>query len=750
VFVHWLISLALLTLISMLAVQSAHQVFGREQGAGAGQTARWGLNPEELGGFSYGQLALVSVLCLFFEMLMIRWVSSEIRIFAYFKNLVLIACFLGFGLGCYRCRRNVQLIALIAPLLLLTIVVKSPISPLRWVLAGLPKLLGDGTEVNIWGVPNLPTNWTALLAILVIVGLFTIIATAFIPFGQLVGRYLEEAPNGVAAYCVNVLASLIGIAAYTLLCFLYQPPSVWFLVAGMLSVAVFRRSRKTCIGLSAAFLVCVALLALPDVLGAQTYWSPYQKLTVVPVLQHGEIAAYDLLTNSDWFQRIVNLSPEFVHSHPEHFDRHPVEWNSYNLPYHFYAAPPSVLILGSGMGNDVAAAIRNDAGKVVAVEIDPLILKLGRKLHFEHPYESSRTKVVIDDARSYIENSHEKFDLIIFSLLDSHTTASHFSNIRIDNYVYTREALRKAKGLLKPDGLFVVKFWVDIPWIAGRLFGLMKDVFGSYPIQFENDLSEFDTSGHFFVAGSPERLARAMQDPALATFVRTHSNMPMQPATLTTDDWPYFYQHEPGLPLSVILVSAAVLAIFGWVLRQTRMEATSDGAHFMLLGAGFMLLEAQIVSIMALLFGTTWAVNSVVVAGILCLIVASNLIYGSFPRIPLPIAYAGLLLSLVVMFAVPREKLFFPSPLVRALAATLVLCTPVFFAGIIFVSSFARANFRGSALGANLFGALLGGLMELLSLWFGLRSLTVLTALLYLASAFFLGRGFWSAPQTEG
>lgn len=151
-----------------------------------------------------------------------------------------------------------------------------------------------------------------------------------------------------------------------------------------------------------------------------------------------------------------------------------------------------------------------------------------------------------------------------------------------------------------------------------------------------------------------------------------------------------------------------------------------------------MLLEAQIVSKMALLFGTTWVVNAVVVSGLLCLIVAANLVYGSVPRIPLPAAYAGLFLSLAVMYAVPLQKLFFESWMLRGVMATLILCTPVFFAGIIFISSFARAGFRGSALGSNLFGALIGGLLESSSLWFGLKSLTVLAAVLYVASAIFL------------
>jgi len=392
------------------------------------------------------------------------------------------------------------------------------------------------------------------------------------------------------------------------------------------------------------------------------------------------------------------------------------------------------------MGNDVAAALRNGAGQVEAVEIDPLILKLGKELHFEHPYESPRVHVVLNDARNYIENSRGKFDLIVFSLLDSHTTTSHFTNIRIDNYVYTREALAQARKLLKPDGLFVVKFHVGTPWIAGRLFELLRTTFGQNPIQFQTDLGGFDSAGRFFVEGSSERLARANADPVLSAYLARHGNMPMQHARLTTDDWPYFYQHAPGLPIIVIAVSIAVLIVFGWFVRQTSGEGGRIDPHFMFLGAGFMLLEAQIVSRMALLFGTTWVVNAVVVSGVLCLIVAANFVYGAMPHIPLAVAYVGLFVSLVVMYVVPLEKLFYESWTLRALMATLALCSPVFFAGIIFISSFARAGFRGSALGSNLFGSLLGGLLESLSMWFGLKSLAILAALLYLASAIFLNR----------
>ena len=96
--------------------------------------------------------------------------------------------------------------------------------------------------------------------------------------------------------------------------------------------------------------------------------------------------------------------------------------------------------------------------------------------------------------------------------------------------------------------------------------------------------------------------------------------------------------------------------------------------------------KPQIISRMALLFGTTWMVNAVVVSGLLCLIVAANLVYEAIPRFPLSVAYVGLFLSLVVMFVVPMQKLFFESWILRALLATLALCSPVFFAGIIFIA----------------------------------------------------------------
>ena len=81
------------------------------------------------GGFRLRALGLVSVFSLYLELLLIRWVSSEIRIFAYFKSLVLIACFLGFGLGCYLTRSKIRALYTIVPVLALVLLVELPWYP---------------------------------------------------------------------------------------------------------------------------------------------------------------------------------------------------------------------------------------------------------------------------------------------------------------------------------------------------------------------------------------------------------------------------------------------------------------------------------------------------------------------------------------------------------------------------------------------------------------------------------------------
>jgi hypothetical protein len=455
--------------------------------------------------------------------------------------------------------------------------------------------------------------------------------------------------------------------------------------------------------------------------------------------ESGELLAYNLKTNDFWYQWVLNLSDAFVEEHPEFFEETNIDFNPYNLPYHFHSDPKSVLVLGAGMGNDVAAALRNGADKVTAVEIDPTILEVGAQLHPEKPYDSPKVETVTNDARNYVENTSSKFDMIVFALLDSHTTSSHYTNIRIDNYVYTIEALQATRALLEPDGVMVVKFQVNTPWIAGRLENLLTEVFGYPPIHLEG-VASYSTGGRFFITGDRKTISKAMAKPSLRDYMNGSQEFETVSATVTTDDWPYFYQKAPGVPTSIIIISCVLVLATTWAMIRTGWRLTSVRWHFFLLGAGFMLLEVHIVSKMALLFGTTWVVNSIVISGLLLMIVAANLLVMWKPKISVKTAYIGLFGCLLVSYITPPEMLFFDSLFYRIVTSSLVFCSPVFFAGIVFIRSFAEAEFSGRALGANLIGSLVGGLLESLSLWTGIKALLLVAGLLYLLSMFALRR----------
>jgi hypothetical protein len=220
----------------------------------------------------------------------------------------------------------------------------------------------------------------------------------------------------------------------------------------------------------------------------------------------------------------------------------------------------------------------------------------------------------------------------------------------------------------------------------------------------------------------------------------------MATAAPTTDDWPYFYQHRPGVPVSVIAISAILVALCWALMRRVGAGVQSIEWALFFLGAGFMLLEVQIISRTALLFGTTWIVNSLVISAILLVIVAANLVAKLHPRFSKQAGYVGLLFSLTLAYGLPLRWLFLESLSLKIIVSMLLLCAPVFFAGIVFVRTFAEAGFKGEALGSNMLGAAAGGFLESLSYWTGLKALLIVAAILYLAALLSGRTGVQVAP----
>src|SRR3981189_2479964 len=314
-------------------------------------------SPSPPGRWSLFTLVLASALTLFAELALIRWVATEVRIFAYVKNLALLLCFLGFGLGCALARQPARWLTAARAFLGLILVVRLPWLSAQ-VMEGLSQSLGAGQDIQIWGTA-LSRNWSAfLLAAVLTTVLLWLITSIFIPLGQTVSRQIELAPRPLYGYSWNLAGSLAGILVFFAVSWLALPPPIWF-VALLVGMALLAYERPEKLLLIAAILPVALLLHDPATSDRFNLWTPYQQSAVEKVtLPDGDIVATNIRVNHTGYQYVVNLSPHFLNRHPGLMTEPPDE-NPYNVPFRFTPANPNVLIVGSGSGNDVAAALRN-------------------------------------------------------------------------------------------------------------------------------------------------------------------------------------------------------------------------------------------------------------------------------------------------------------------------------------------------------------------------------------------------------
>lgn len=710
---------------------------------------------------------------LFFELVMIRWLSAEVRIFSYFHNVVLLFAFLGIGLGVGLAHRRSHLALCYGVFTTLVVLVRFD------EFLGITRIstyLSVMSDVVIWGhaaVEALPERiGVFMLGTNVLIVLLALVTILFVPFGQQLGRLIASYKNPLHGYGIDLAGSLVGIWLFNIVSLLSLPPAAWFAIGGISCLALLWRTPRQLVAAGLLTGVSFALLYGQPSVEQWTVWSPYQKLTVKPasVLVDNQPVQYGHLihVNSAWYMRTVNYTPEFIARYPSLFPPQDTPYDHYNLPYRFTSNPDHVLVVGAGAGNDVAAALRNGARRVTAVEIDPRIIKLGEELHPEAPYSDPRVQVINDDARAFFRKTGLQYDLILFGLLDSHTLSSSYSNVRLDNYVYTLESFEDAKRLLRPGGVMVVMFDVapTDEFIGRRIQGMLNEVFGQQPVGFSvrsavrgqgaavlagdgpgvagtangaGDRGHRDPIGDNvvgFVAGESGAIsARLAADARLREILQRtkniHDDWAQAPGVLTSDDWPYLYMQDPRVP-SLYLVMYVALFVFSYLgIRAIQRARTPMHWQFFFLGAGFLLLEVQNISKLALVFGTTWEVNAIVISAILVTLVCANAYVIKVRVQSLVPYYVGLGASLVLNFALPLGALAALPPGAKELVVSTAMGMPFFFAGVIFSTTFAAAKDPAAALSSNLLGAVAGGMLEAMSFVVGVKALLILALLLY-------------------
>jgi hypothetical protein len=325
--------------------------------------------------------------------------------------------------------------------------------------------------------------------------------------------------------------------------------------------------------------------------------------------------------------------------------------------------------------------------------------------------------------------------------------------------------------VLNPGGVFVMYNYFRQGWIVERIAAMVETTFGCRPVvlslPYQEKLSESSLDGlTMIIGGCNSRIAEAfakhkdfwldtvpprnltidgfaVNRDALASDRRgdlqriAPAEVSQHGAMLTaSDDWPFLYLHGRLIP-DFTLRSMAILGVLGLglvFLFLPRGRIVPDSRMFFL-GAGFMLLETRAVSQMALLFGSTWLVNSSVFFTILILILLANIYVLKFETGNLRWHYVGLVVFLAIGAAVPLDVFLTGGTLWRYLAPCVLALSPVFFAGVIFARSFRNAAQPQFALGCNIAGAVVGGLAESLAMLLGFQHLLLVALLFYLLSA---------------
>ena len=512
------------------------------------------------------------------------------------------------------------------------------------------------------------------------------------------------------AYRLDILGSLAGIITFSTLAFLEAPPFVWgAVVAGALILLI---DRRRALWQAPALAAMLAILGLESVVPTDS-WSPYYKIRLNP---HPS-GAITLLVNG--------IPHQTIDLAQRRLDQVPI----YGLPYqHRRAIPASVLIVGAGTGDDVAIALRLGAQHVDAVEIDPRIHDIGVQRNPDHAFQDARVTSYVNDGRAFLEQTTRRYDLILFALPDSLTLVAGQSSLRLESYLFTAEAMQAARAHLTPDGAFGEYNYYREQWLVDRLAGTLQQVYGHPPC--------LDSTGQV------GRLALLMASPNQATLqCPTLWRAAAATPAPATDDYPFLYLQQRTIPGFYLLTLALILGAALLLIRIGAGALRPMGRYLdlFLMGAAFLLLETKNVVQFALLFGTTWFVNSLVFVGILLAVYLAIEVARRIELGPPWRLYVALIAALIVAWLVPPDLLLGLTVVPRFIVAIVIAFAPVFLANLVFASRFRDVAASSLAFATNLLGAMLGGVLEYVSLVTGYRALLIVIALLY-AGAFTLQR----------
>ena len=671
----------------------------------------------------YVLIALAAGLGLFLELAIIRIHSSYFQLFAYFKNLSLLSCFLGLGIGYSFSKVRLYSLNWTFPLVALQV-------SFMYILKDTPVTLFFQNPISeIWNIgQSIAVGSIHVILIYFFISvIFLFNAVAFIPLGHLVARLMLNT-DPLKAYSYDLLGAIAGICLFTILSFLWTGPTIWLVISFSILI-FFQFNLKLNIKFSCiTFVILILSLNIFNDTSKMDLHSPYQNVSVK--FNNDQLKPITVQSNNIWLQTPIDLSNKINQEKNSTWHKfYIIPFTSTNYDF------KDILIVGSGTGNDVATAIRYSEGNIDAVEIDPLVANLGEKFHPENPYNNPRVNLIINDARNFIKEIDKKYDLIVYSVLDSHANLSSKGGVRLDSYVYTVESFYEAKKKLNENGVMFLSFAVSTEQMGNKIFKMLKMNFDKEPKiltrTYETDDKNFIEGIYSFVVSNKDLSLNLSKSNFVETNVFKDKKF-YEDVDVSTDDWPFFYMSYRIYPVSyVVLISVIFLISWFFLKNLTKMSLSKFSYPSFFLGVGFMLMETKGITELAKIYGSTWFVVSIVITAILSMAYLANLFIIKGIKISINQIYFFLILSLLISYSLTFVNFYNYPILLLKFIIPIVLTFPVFFSGLAFSRELVRYGSTANALSCNILGAIVGGLLEYNSMYFGFKFLYLLAIFFY-------------------
>jgi hypothetical protein len=329
-------------------------------------------------------------------------------------------------------------------------------------------------------------------------------------------------------------------------------------------------------------------------------------------------------------------------------------WMQY-LPFKMMQ-DPKVLVIGSGGGRDVVASLVSGSKDVTSVEINPIIYETVKSYGDEagNVYSHEHVRSFVDEGRSFITRSSEKYDIIYVPFVDTWASVSSGGLSVSENFLYTLEGFQQYYDHLTDRGKIVTVRWlIDAPRFISTYAKLLEQngipqdqlhrhlimvtadsftqdpsvtmvIFSKSPFTDEeiSFLSQSFSQYDYKPILIPGQIMREPYSALLKGEINLDQfyNMFDTKVYPVTDDNPYFLSFEKPLPSAVeilLYASIGIVAIFllvpfAWMRRTREEEAGSKISelriatvipYFAALGLGFILIELALLQKLILLMG---------------------------------------------------------------------------------------------------------------------------------------------------